>query len=535
MIHDLNLTRLGASTTNASKTSQQDDCCSHLLISVQDFASVISTHKGVGVKMFDRFPDVAEHVWKGMPLYRQTLALVDNAKQHVFTMYLDSIWAQVVAGSSKPPGNASMMDLQAVERFILNHRKNVQLFHAYAGFVQPLSSLPAESPVPLLVEKLLSLKNADGLERTGEMDESESGKGGSAKRRLLQTASRHSGESESGQGGSAKRRLLQASPNRSPVDVYSSLVASSQGFSNLAVASSQQSSSSSSSGNGMPLITETWLEGPYGWPPRVSVNANLDSCAAGDAILQSAQEVFSVLNAYYASDFASNVRKPPWDFSSNVPTIISRASELPEPGSASMYGSTPARADEDDRGLWSALLFNSALGAVHTYIPSLEEAVSGFLNLRGTNGVSRDTLTLDNIGRDLFKCSFDNIMFCGRQGSDGLRVRRNIVMCGLLAVIGWVVVAWVASSIPLIGWPLSTIVMASMVVLVPSTAIHLAYGTGLTCFPMVPTCIVQDLVYTLQTLMPMHAKWPDALMKYPGCFEHELNNQKGGNSDTTSR
>jgi hypothetical protein len=54
------------------------------------------------------------------------------------------------------------------------------------------------------------------------------------------------------------RRLMQEDDR--VVSSYSSLVASTQGYSNIAVASSKLSS--------IPLITDTWLEGPFGWPPR---------------------------------------------------------------------------------------------------------------------------------------------------------------------------------------------------------------------------------------------------------------------------
>ncbi len=73
-----------------------------------------------------------------------------------------------------------------------------------------------------------------------------------------------------------------------------------------------------------------------------------------------------------------------------------------------------------------------------------------------------------------------------------------------------------------VGTGISTFVFASMLVLVPITALQLAYGMAYTCFPMLPTCLIQDLVYSLQALLPMNLKWPDALQTRVGCIDEEM-------------
>ncbi len=65
-----------------------------------------------------------------------------------------------------------------------------------------------------------------------------------------------------------RRRLLSSSS--SVVDSYSSLVASTKGFSNAAVTMLQKDRRDST-GAAMPLVTETWLQEPFGWPPKVCV------------------------------------------------------------------------------------------------------------------------------------------------------------------------------------------------------------------------------------------------------------------------
>jgi hypothetical protein len=69
-----------------------------------------------------------------------------------------------------------------------------------------------------------------------------------------------------------RRRLLSSLP--SVVDSYSSLVASTKGFSNAAVATLQKKKKKTRDGTATPatpLITETWLQGQFGWPPRYAL------------------------------------------------------------------------------------------------------------------------------------------------------------------------------------------------------------------------------------------------------------------------
>ena len=141
---------------------------------------------------------------------------------------------------------------------------------------------------------------------------------------------------------------------------------------------------------------------------------------------------------------------------------------------------------------WAPLLYGSALGAVHTYAPWMEDSAGSFFTLKRGGDVPNDAFTLGNLAHDFTRCSFDNVMFCGREGGEnGTRMRRNIVVCGILSIVGWAVFAWFVSTLPFVGSGLGTFVFASMLALVPITALQLAYGMAYTCFPMLPTCLVQ--------------------------------------------
>ena len=145
-------------------------------------------------------------------------------------------------------------DIEAVRRIVRNHERQIELFHVYSGGgILPRMGVPAP-PVPVNDRR--------------------------ASAEVVDTSS------------SSGRKILQAASEMSTVDTYTSLVASSRGFSNLAIASFQRSSDHAS-----PLVTETWLEGPFGWPLKYSTLAEAGQCPAVDQLLESTGEVstFEVL------------------------------------------------------------------------------------------------------------------------------------------------------------------------------------------------------------------------------------------------
>ena len=243
LIADLNLTRM-------APTQSEGDCCSHAFMSLRDFASVASARKGVLLQLLERFPDVVWGLWQGSDLYQHAVRLMDAAHQHAIIAYLDSVWRNVLlmSNSSAPPAaenrtGFTAAELEAVRRIVRDHRKQAALFYAYSG------------------GSIVSRAAAAAVEETAD----------------IQRKSEAVGQAVTG------RRLLQT---MGTVDTYTSLVASSQGFSNLAIASFQRSSS-----QGVPLVTETWLEGPFGWPPKYATLEEAGQCPVGDQLLQSAGEV----------------------------------------------------------------------------------------------------------------------------------------------------------------------------------------------------------------------------------------------------
>jgi hypothetical protein len=324
MILNLNLTRMAS--TQADK-----DCCSHAFMSVQDFLSVASAHKGVLIQLLERFPDVIHALWKGSDLYQHVMQLFDAVQQHSITLYLDSVWRSVLNTTG---GNSSTgftgAELKAVRRIVRDHQKQIAMFHVYSE------------------GSVVSRGKAAAPETTVRLEQ------------VLQQPLLHAS------GGGMQRLLEQQQASMSTVDTYSSLVASSKGFSNLAIASFKRSSDKDA-----PLVTETWLEGPFGWQPKYGTLAEAGQCPAVEQLIESTGEVLRVVKTYYANDFAAKVKMPPWDFGSNVPVMFTPESDR-----------EGSEVEGPLSGSGSSILYGTALQAVHSYAPWMEDSASSFFTLR---------------------------------------------------------------------------------------------------------------------------------------------------------
>ena len=262
-----------------------------------------------------------------------------------------------------------------------------------------------------------------------------------------------------------------------------------------------------------------------------------------------------MIRTYYASDFAAQVAKPPWDLASNLPKIVAPSATTPVRVTAfpASGDSTTSYLDASDPGTWGPVFFQYTLDLLSSQTPAwLQDATAGFFVLNSSSGASRDTLNIGNIVRDSLVCNFDNVMFCCRQG-DGTaqRQRRNLLVCFVVAVVFWLAMGALVSYIPgslgtmlqvgmidillhidshtsmfsafKLTCMLQISIYVGMLVLVPATTVQLSYGVAATCFPMVPTCLLQDLILSAQSTLPVTIRWPDSLQRESGCMDRLTN------------
>ena len=54
----------------------------------------------------------------------------------------------------------------------------------------------------------------------------------------------------------------------------------------------------------------------------------------------------------------------------------------------------------------------------------------------------------------------------------------------------------------------------------PLAAMWYAYGYAPSCVPMVPTCLIEDLMVYTQLLLPAYVTVPAALQRVPACWNN---------------
>jgi hypothetical protein len=120
-------------------------------------------------------------------------------------------------------------------------------------------------------------------------------------------------------------------------------------------------------------------------------------------------------------------------------------------------------------------------------------------------GIPRDILTARNLAKDMLMCDFESVMLCSRHN-------RRIVISLVLAYILYLLVATVMGFVGLKG------IAGIMWYLIPFVALWLAYGLSPLCLPMIPTCMLSDIIESVQVVLPAKITWPDALQVYAGCL-----------------
>ena len=268
-------------------------------------------------------------------------------------------------------------------------------------------------------------------------------------------------------------------------------------------------------------------------------------CASFDIGVRSSIDVLRVVRRYYETDFARKMEAAPWDIRHNLPIIYDAGMNGTVRGCFSKGSDRRMNSTGEvamnfwdvswlDQSKWAPFLFHGFIDTVGYYAPWTQDAASCFFTFKtletssssgSSNASDDDRWTMGNLLKDSLVCKFDNVMFCGKrssgEGGDGdvsTRTRKNIFVCFVISFFIWYAAGVILSYVPGAGG-LYVIVYSFMWVLVPVTTVYISYGVSIACFPMVPTCLVEDVVVILQDILPVQMRWPDALQMYPGCIQ----------------
>ena len=229
----------------------------------------------------------------------------------------------------------------------------------------------------------------------------------------------------------------------------------------------------------------SWLRAPTSWPPAVLQG----SCPALYAVLASGTRTLSTVGNYYTHYVTLSA--PP----ARAGTL---ASVLPS-FSAPDWPFDAAAAARTSRGLPTAA-FDWTLSLLRL---TRQDVAAFFLDpCAGRSCVDANRLTAIFVAESMSACSFESVMYCGQSS-------RDLLPCAVLVLLACLAASAAARALglPLVG--------SLLFYAYPFLTIWYAYGISPTCFPLIPTCLLDDVLRSITRVLPHNVTVPP-LLRCPG-------------------
>ena len=221
-------------------------------------------------------------------------------------------------------------------------------------------------------------------------------------------------------------------------------------------------------------IAHLWGVGPYSWPPVYSYHT-LDACPIGKVTLDVTEHTLVSLIRYYAN----------WDLPVK-PIDRSFRHALPRINWTSTTNRVNRVIQSSPRS-WASTVFHSFVDAFQIDPNYLLEFFIG-----------SSPWTLEWILLSTVQCDFNAVITCARHD-------RDLFMSLIVFILLYIFILYITTmfAVPM----LSTLFFFSG----PLFILWYAYGVAPTCFPMIPTCILQDVISLVASILPSAISLPPEL------------------------
>lgn len=225
-------------------------------------------------------------------------------------------------------------------------------------------------------------------------------------------------------------------------------------------------------------FAETWLAGPFTWPPPFFTRLN-SQCNLATAILQIAHSIIGVLAPYYYGSFiaAPSPARGIWD---NLPNLTCSAKMQPVP---------PA---------------DGLVSSIYHSVWDVTGISPGYVRGFFSNGGSTNIFTITT---SILKCDFQAVTYCSAH-------RKDLFASAVLILLFFLALYYAASAM---GISFTVPLLISLLGFVP-LLLWYSYGMAFSCAPMLPTCLLDDVVYTLNWMFPLEITFPEELTTSPTCL-----------------
>ena len=224
-------------------------------------------------------------------------------------------------------------------------------------------------------------------------------------------------------------------------------------------------------------VAQVWGAGPFVWPPRFDYQSA--SCPVATALLELTIEAGSVVVLYYVN---FDKPLPPIDrsFRGTLPQVSwnstrSQLATVVDPGSR------PAT--------WASTVFHYVTGQI---LGLTRSDISNFFV-----GSSRWSLLWTV--QSLVQCDLGAAVSCSRH-------KRDLLMSIVLFVLLYLMVQMLASAT---GF---TFLTSALFYGAPFILLWYVYGVAPSCFPILPTCLLADLIAAAEYAMPASVSLPPELL-----------------------
>jgi hypothetical protein len=231
-------------------------------------------------------------------------------------------------------------------------------------------------------------------------------------------------------------------------------------------------------------FAESWLTGPFTWPPTYYTHLLMQECSIGTAMVQILHNILEVLMKFYYNSYPPPPT-PPSSLWANLPDLT------PVP-SDTLHGQGPLAVPYEG---WIADTYHyvwSLLGINIAYVRSF------FSNIKGQTNVF-------TVSTSMLQCDFSAVTYCTNR-------KKDLVMSMVLMLILYMIVAFLAR---MVGLP----ILATLMVFVSVPLIlWYCYGMALTCGPMLPTCLIDDIIHAVNSFFPGEVTVPQELSVEEDCL-----------------
>ena len=231
-------------------------------------------------------------------------------------------------------------------------------------------------------------------------------------------------------------------------------------------------------------FAESWLTGPFTWPPTYYTHLLRQECSIGTAVVQILHSILEVLIKFYYNSYPPPPT-PPSTLWGNLPDLTPVPDDM-------LHGRGPAGVPYEG---WIAETYHyvwSFFGINIAYVRSF------FSNIKGQTNVF-------TVSTSMLQCDFSAVTYCTNH-------KKDLVMSMVLMLFLYMIVAFLAR---MVGLP----ILATLMVFVSVPVIlWYCYGMALTCGPMLPTCLMDDIIRAVDSFFPKEVTVPQELSITEDCL-----------------